>query len=222
MREMTPTVAIFGGSSVLDVSFLPKLKESFFTIACDSGYLHFLKAKIEPDLLVGDFDTLDQSVIKNPGMIIKLNPIKDDTDVFWAVKYALDHGVTRIELYGCLGQKLDHTIGNIQILSYLKDQGIQGYLYTPDNENVAFILENESLTFKPNSTGSLSVFSYNGKALGVSETNLKYTLDHQELSNSVPLGVSNEFIPQNPHPATVSVENGRLLIVAPRSSLNEK
>ncbi|MFA6829717.1 MAG: thiamine diphosphokinase [Bacilli bacterium] len=219
MKTNTETAAIFGGSSVSDVSFIRKICGLIYTVACDSGYYHFLKAECEPDSLVGDFDTLNQSMIKTPGNIIKLNPIKDDTDVFFAVKNLVSRGYKNIHLFGCLGQKIDHTIGNIQILSYLKDQGINSYLYTADNENVLFILNNEEFHFRLGSQGRISVFSLDNEAKGVDEKNLKYTLNNAVLSNSVPLGVSNEFIPQSPKEAVISVKEGKLLIFSPIDSL---
>lgn len=219
MKEQTEKAAIFGASTIHDVEFIKKIQDNYYTIACDGGYLHFLKVEVEPDLLVGDFDTLDQSLIKHPGILYKLNPVKDDTDVSWAIKNLISKGYKEIHLFGCLGQKTDHTYGNIQLLSYLKDKKIKAYLYTPDNENVIFMLDNEEIHFKKNSQGRLSVFSYTPVSKGVTEKYLKYTLNNAELNYSEPLGVSNEFIPHAPKEPYIQVKEGRLLIVAPRISL---
>lgn len=222
MKDQKIKAAIFGASTIHDVEFIKEVQKNFFTIACDGGYLHFLKAGVEPDVLVGDFDTLDQALIKHPGILYKLNPIKDDTDVSWSIKHLISKGYKEIHLFGCLGQKIDHTFGNIQLLSYLKDKKINAYIYTPDNENVMFMLDNEEIYFKPNSEGRLSVFSYTPVSKGVTEKHLKYTLNNAELNYSDPLGVSNEFIPHAPKPAYIQVKEGRLLIVAPRKSLPNK
>jgi thiamine pyrophosphokinase len=215
-QEIKDRAVIIGASAILDTSFLRTIGKDFLTVACDGGYYHFLREQAEPDLLIGDFDTLDETLVKNPGKIYKLNPIKDDTDTFWAVKFLLSEGYREIHFYGCLGQKIEHTLGNIQLLSYLSEKGIRGYLHTPDDSEVLFMLSSSYVTFRKEAHGKISVLSYDGVAHGVSETNLRYPLNKADLTSSVPLGVSNEFIGKE---ATVSVENGRLLIIAPKDSL---
>ncbi len=214
-KNIKDRACIIGASSIIDPRFLKNLDKDFLLVACDGGYYHFLKEKLEPDILVGDFDTLDENEIKNPGVISKLNPIKDDTDTFWAIKYLISKGYQEIRFYGCLGQKLDHTLANIQLLAYLKDNKVKAYLYTPDNSSVLFLLRNESISFKKEAKGKLSVFSYGKEANGVYETNLKYTLNNATLTDSVPLGISNEFIRQT---ATLTVKEGTLLVMAPTNS----
>lgn len=209
--------AIFGASSITNIDFIKIINSSFLTVACDGGYYHFLKAKCEPDILVGDFDTLNENEIKNPGIIYKLSPIKDDTDVFWAIKFLIGEGYKEIHLYGCLGQKLDHTLANIELLSFMKEKGVTAYLHSPDNSYVLFVIQNEEVSFNPRAAGRISVFSLNEKATGVYETNLKYLLNNATLTNSVPLGVSNEFIGKQ---SSIKVTSGSLLIMTDYNNLN--
>lgn len=208
---------IVGASRIIDSSFLDGIGNTFL-VAADGGYLECLKHQIEPDILIGDFDTLDYTKKKKPKSLIKLNPIKDDTDTFYAVKLLLEKGFDEIHLYGCLGGKIEHTIGNIQILSYLKDRKIKAYLHSEDDRNVLFMLEEESFTFKTRKEGMLSIFSYTDKAENVTIKNLKYNIENTELTSSIPLGISNEFIDCNQN-GFISVGKGRLLIIAPKDSV---
>ena len=58
-------------------------------IAADAGYRVCQQAGIVPDLLLGDFDSMDQPDFPN----IRRSPVeKDDTDTMLAVKTALEEG----------------------------------------------------------------------------------------------------------------------------------
>lgn len=199
---------LVGASSPLKTSFLKKVNG--FLVACDKGYEVFLEEGIEPDLLVGDFDTLDRKRIQKPRKTIVLNPIKDDTDVFFAVKWLLQESYDDFLFFGCLGGKrIEHSIANIEILSYLKEQKARARMYTNDLSQVLFVLKDEEMTFE-NESGFLSVFSQE-KGTIVSESGLKYEISDYNLDPFVPLGVSNEFLKGKK--ATLRVHGGKILIV---------
>ena len=69
---------------------------------------------------------------------------------------------------------------------------------------------NDALEFPPEMEGYLSVFCAGGTAKGVTLSGLKYELEDAELTNTFPLGVSNEFVGV---PARVSVKDGALLVL---------
>ena len=60
-------------------------------------------------------------------------------------------------------------------------------------------------------SGYLSVLCSSGAAHGVTLSNLKYPLTDYNMTSSFPIGVSNEFLPDQP--AAVSVKDGCLLLV---------
>lgn len=199
---------VVGASSPINTSFLNK-EEGFF-VACDKGYEAFLDSGKEPDLLVGDFDTLDRKRIRHPGKTIVLNPIKDDTDVFYAVKYLLGQEFDTFLFFGCLGgQRIEHSIANIEILSFLKEHNANAFMYTNDLREVLFVLKNERMVFE-GERGFISVFSQE-KGTIVSESGLKYELSGYNLNPFVPLGVSNEFL--EGQKATIEVKGGKILLV---------
>ena len=69
---------------------------------------------------------------------------------------------------------------------------------------------NGEICFDKKNDGYISVFSHSEKSSGVYISGLKYELDNAEISNTVALGVSNEFTGKN---AKIRVENGTLIIV---------
>lgn len=180
-----------------------------YVIAADAGLRCLEEAGIVPDLIVGDFDTLQYIPQKNN--VLKLPAEKDDTDMFMAVKEGIMAGYTVFHIYGGTGGRIDHTVANLQMLAYLSEKGMQGYLY--DKECVLTMITDGELVFDVVEEGYVSVFSFSERAAGVNLRNLKYELKDAVLTNRFPLGVSNEFIGRG---SSISVGEGTLLICFPR------
>jgi thiamine pyrophosphokinase len=133
---------------------------------------------------------------------------KDDTDMLAAVKIGLSMGYKQFRLYGANGGRLEHTIANIQLLKFLKEQDAVGYIM--DGNGMILLAKNETIAFKETMEGFVNVFSLNEKAHGVTIRGLKYELEKATLSNDLPVGISNEFIGKK---AEITVEDGTLLII---------
>ena len=166
-----------------------------------------------PNLVVGDFDSLGRR--PNHPNVVQLPVAKDDTDMVYALREGLDRGYRRFVLLGGVGGRLEHTLGNLQLLDWLSTQGAVGFLagektvVTALREGtVATALRNETMTFPAGLTGFWSAFCLSGQAEGVTLRNLKFELTGHTLSADFPLGVSNEFTGEA---AEVSVARGTLL-----------
>ena len=157
--------------------------------------------------MVGDFDSLGY-MPQHPN-VTRLPAEKDDTDMVFALRRGLDMGYRRFVLLGGLGGRLEHTLGNLQLLDWLSTQGAVGFL--AGEKTVVTALRDGSLTFPPAMSGYLSVLCSSGAAHGVTLSNLKYPLTDYNMTSSFPIGVSNEFLPDQP--AAVSVKDGCLLLV---------
>lgn len=176
-------------------------------LAADAGYLACRKAGVVPDLLLGDFDSMDQPA--DFDRIQRVPVEKDDTDTMLAVKTGLEQGCGEFYLYGGTGGKrLDHTLANLQTLLYLRRHGARGYLY--DNDFVWTAIENESLTVERTvEWGLLSVFCLGAPASGIDERGVQYPLTKAALSAEFPLGISNHILEDR---AKVTVRKGALLV----------
>ena len=181
------------------------LDKNDFVIGADKGYLTLMKNDIDPDLIIGDFDSS-----KMPDKLdnVIVYPVKKDfTDSALAIDYAINKGYSKILVYGAIGGLLDHTLANIAVLASATKKGIDiGFV---DNENIIFAVNNGKITFDSNATGRISVFSFGDRAEAVYEKGFLYELDNATLFADMPLGVSNEFIGKE---SSISVENGTLLI----------
>lgn len=176
-------------------------------IAADAGYLTCRKAGVTPDLLLGDFDSMNQPA--DFANVRRVPVEKDDTDTMLAIKTALEEGCGEVYLYGGTGGKrLDHTLANLQSLLYLRRRGARGYLY--DDDFLWTVIENEELTVpRTVKWGLLSVFCLGARAEGVDEIGLQYPLEDGTLTAEFPLGVSNHIVESS---ATVRVRNGVLAV----------
>lgn len=179
-----------------------------FVIAADRGYRYLEELGRVPDLVLGDFDSLGAVPVHD--QVICLPAEKDDTDTLYAVRVGLERGYTRFLLHAALGgDRLDHTIANLQTLLFLTLRGGRGWLLGGD-DTVLSVLHEEAVTFPAEQEGMLSVFCLGDRAEGVDLTGVKYPLRDACLTQDLPLGVSNEFTGV---PAGIRVRKGNLLIL---------
>ena len=175
-------------------------------VAADGGYCHLKQAGMEPHLLVGDFDSMDRPQV---GCEVVTLPVeKDDTDLLAAVKEGFARGYTHFVLLGCLGgDRLSHTLANVQLLSFIKERGGDGLLVLGGTR--VRMLKEETTTYPATQQGSCSVFAYSEQAT-LSLDGLYYPLNQGEITSAFPLGVSNHFIGKE---ATVTVHQGTIVVV---------
>ena len=197
---------IIGAGAFSARAFQPSAED--LVIAADAGYLHLQKLGREPDMVLGDFDSM-RTVPDHPN-VIRLPAEKDDTDMLHAVKIGLEMGFQRFALHGALGgERFDHSLANLQTLLYLTHHGAEGFLFG-NNGTVITAVNNGSLHLSGPKNGILSVFCMGDRAEGVRLIGLKYPLENHTLTCDMPLGVSNEFIGET---AEISVEKGTLLLI---------
>ena len=179
-------------------------------LAADGGLAHLQALGLQPDGILGDFDSL--GYIPESAKVFPVE--KDDTDAMLAVRHGLKLGYERFLLYGSLdGPRLDHTIANLQTLQFLADHDAVGYLIGIDT--VATVVKNGQIEFPPAAEGIVSVFCMGSEATGVSLSGLKYPLENATLTAGFPLGVSNHFMGQS---TCISVKDGSLLVLWSRKN----
>ena len=188
--------------------------EEDMVIAVDGGLDYCAVLNVEPDLILGDFDSLseeeyaavEQLEQQIPERVIRLQREKDETDGLAALQEGLKRGYTEFRIYAGTGGRFDHTLANIQCLLYLKNRGASGYLV--DGTGMMLVIKNEAVHFRRNLKGTLSLFSMVEESKGVTIRGMKYELEHASVRNDFPIGISNEFIGQE---AEILVEDGTLV-----------
>ena len=188
---------------------LAPIPENALTIAADGGLRHTQALGLNPDVILGDFDSL--GYVPEDSRVFPVE--KDDTDAMLAVRLGLQQGCGWFELYGALdGPRLDHTIANFQTLAFLATHHARGALIGRDY--IATVLKEESISFPAEAEGILSLFCLGGSAR-VTIEGLHYPLENGTLTPDFPLGVSNHFVGK---PARITVHDGLVLALWDRQN----
>lgn len=196
-----------------------KSKDYDIIIAIDGGLKAAESLDIIPDIVVGDFDTIDSGTLnKYAGMkeveVIRLNPEKDLTDTQSAIERALSLGADYIEIIGGTGTRLDHTIANIHTLQMMIGR-CSGAVITNENNRIR-IIEDKYVIKRQEQYGKyVSFLPLTEKVQGITLEGFKYPLKDYEfnIKTTLSLGVSNEIIEDE---ATVSLKSGRLIMIESR------
>lgn len=197
----------------------PKVPAGAFVVAADGGYDHAQALGVTPDVIVGDFDSLEGNLPAQQGRFtprtITLPALKDDPDMLSALKIGWAAGCRVFHIWGGLGGRMDHAIANIQLMALLAQRGAIGYLHGDDT--VITAIADGELAFAAHPVKRdgrmVSVFSHTDVSHDVNEPGCKYELLHGELTNTVVQGVSNEF--RDNVPARISVAQGTLIVSFP-------
>lgn len=187
-------------------------------IAVDNGLTYLAQMGIVPDYCLGDYDSLlpegkrvlEEIREEDPERVVTLPVEKNDTDTMAAVRFGLRLGFGRFDLYGTLGgERIAHTIANLQVLNFIRNNGAQGYLM--DTNQMLFLIRNETREFHEGFAGRFSMFAVEPKITGVTIRGMKYEIENAELTNDFPIGCSNEI--EAGKKASVTVGNGSALVV---------
>lgn len=149
-----------------------------------------------------------KELIKKRTKIIPLLKEKDLTDTFFAVKKATKLGATEINIFGGLGQRIDHSFANFCIAKYLSERNIEHKLIADDFE-VFIIKAGETKAIQGDIGSTVSVFPFGVERCKVSYTGLKYNLEEKYLESDYPIGISNEITAKE---CKVSVLEGCALV----------
>ena len=209
------TLIVTGGN--VNKDFLLEIidKEDFNTIiAVDNGLRILNENKIKPNHIVGDFDTVDSKILdeyKNDKSIEihEYNPIKDNTDTDIAIKLAVELKSDKIIILGAIGTRLDHVLGNIQVLKQAMDNSIECKILDENNEiqliNKTTILNKNELTKK-----YISLIPLTEKVENINLKGFKYELENGTLTIGSSLGISNEIVDEQ---AKIEFNTGVLIMI---------
>ena len=212
-------VIIISGGHIDDVFALDWVEKNQYDcmIAADSGMNFLHRNGIIPDIIAGDFDSAkEESVAYYQGLndvqVMKLNPIKDDTDTEFVIREAIRRGATEITILGATGTRLDHVLANVNLLGIGVEEDVAIELV--DKHNHIRMISDRLIIKKEEQFGDyVSVLPVKGDAKGVTLEGMKYPLDDADIACFSSLGVSNEIVDET---AKISVKQGVLLVIESR------
>lgn len=199
---------IISGSPICNISFIKSvIKKSDFIICADKGYQYAVEAGINPDLVVGDFDSCDIEA-NGDFEVISLQTHKDDTDTMHAVDVALERGYDDFLLLGALGGRFDHTFANVSALQYIHQNGATGIIAT-ENEVIEYLTIGKKI-FENRDGITFSVFPFGCQRICISITGAEYPLNNEYLESSIPMGISNVF---RSNLSSIEIYDGNAIII---------
>jgi len=199
---------------------IPKLsnwhEEDVIWVGVDKGVAYLLKHNIVPAKAFGDFDSITKQeliAIKAQLPDAEVHPSeKDETDTEIAVNWALEQNPELIRIFGGTGGRLDHFLGNIQLLLKGLDRGalieihdVQNKLYA-HREGTYTIVKDYLLPY-------VSFMPITPDVKGISLKGFKYPLEKKHIRFGDTLCISNELEVES---GTFSFDEGILMVIRSR------
>ncbi len=189
------TALIIGNGEETEKNIIENIN-SDYVICADGGLEKAKKYGIAPDLIIGDFDSVNLSVLKQYEMlnipIEKFPSEKDSTDMELAVEFAISKGYNHIVLTGATGCRLDHTLGNIMLMERCFKIGV--FITIIDNHNeMKIISDNTNLILDYKEGCYISIIPVTEFISGLSLEGFKYNLSNVNIQRGSTLCISNQI-----------------------------
>lgn len=183
-------------------------------IAVDNGVKILNELNIKPNHIVGDFDTVNKEILdlykKDTSIKIhRFNPIKDNTDTDIAIRLAVELHSDEIIIIGGIGTRIDHVLGNIQVLKYALDNKVKCKIIDENNE-IQLINKTTILNKSENDKKYISLIPLTEKIENINLKGFKYELENGKLTIGSSLGISNEILKEQ---AIIEFDNGILVMI---------
>jgi thiamine pyrophosphokinase len=157
---------------------LDYLKKASVIVCCDGSTGNLLNAGMIPDAIVGDMDSLEDSLAERFADRIFIDDNQESNDLTKAVEWCRGSGYDDIVIVGATGKREDHTIGNISLLAeYSKHVRIRMITDTG-----IFLPFHENCRVETFPGQQISVFSINPET-EISSSGLRFPLIRRKLKN---------------------------------------
>ncbi len=206
---------MLGGEA--SASSAPVLPRHDIVIAADSGLQWATIVGLQPDLVVGDMDSVDSAALaraEQAGTAVYRHPAaKNQTDMELALRAAIQRGAEHITVVGGGGGRLDHLLGNLALLAHLDFGSVDVVAHLPPA--LVTVVRSRRVELQGQVGDYVSLFAMGAPAMGICTSGLRYELSNGELAPGSTLGVSNELTTTH---AGIEVASGVVLAIQPRVS----
>ena len=186
-------------------------------IAADSGMNFLHRNHIVPNVIAGDFDSVSSESLEyfqklKEVEVLRLNPIKDDTDTEYVIREAIRRGAKEITILGATGTRLDHVLANMYLLGIGFENNVSISIVDTHNR-IRMISQSLTIAKEKQFGDYVSVLPVAGTAYDVTLKGMKYPLQDAVLQQFSSVGVSNEIVGEV---AEITVTEGTLLVIESR------
>lgn len=185
-----------------------------YIIAIDKGLeaVHILG--VNPDYVVGDFDSVTPGIVDEykESIVKRYSSMKDDTDTQLGIELALSLSPTQMIILGGTGTRLDHTLANVSLLLIPHAQGVDASII--DGNNKVYLVNSKKKIVKKELYGDYySLIPLTEKVVGVTLKGFKYPLNKATIGMGQSIGISNEVIDEE---AYIDIEEGIIIAIEAR------
>jgi thiamine pyrophosphokinase len=187
--------------------------ENTLIIAADGGAGNCFNLKLMPDIVIGDMDSINIGIIEKLNIehktikFISSSTEKDESDTQLAVDYAARRGINNILIVGAIGDRIDHSLANLFLLSSPLYEALNIKILAGSYE---IFTSNKSLNIEGEPGKTLSIFSLTPYTFFIKTSGLKYKLKNEKLFFSPVRGLSNIFLGNK---AKLDIKEGTLLLI---------
>lgn len=205
------TALIVGNGEETDKRIIENIKYDYL-ICADGGLEKVSNYGIIPDIIIGDFDSVDGNVLKQYESKIPVKKFpseKDFTDMELAVELAISKGYKNIILTGASGSRLDHTLGNILLMEKYFKNGVSISIIDNNNE-MKIISDNAELFIEYKEGYYISIIPITESIQGLCLEGFKYNLDNVDVKRGSTLCISNQI---KDNKGKITLRKGRAIVI---------
>lgn len=190
--------------------------EDVLWMGVDKGVAYLLEQSIKPTKAFGDFDSISSQELANIKVHLPDAEVfpseKDETDTEIAINWALEQKPDLIRIFGGTGGRLDHFLGNIQLLLKGLERHILIEIHDVQNQLFAVNEGNYSIA-KDGSFPFISFMPVTPDVKGITLKGFKYPLEKKHIRFGDTLCISNELEVES---GTFSFDEGILMVIRSR------
>ncbi|MDR6882822.1 thiamine diphosphokinase [Bacillus sp. 3255] len=188
------------------------IQEADVLVGSDRGALFLIQHGYEPDISMGDFDSVtaeELDLIRSSSRsFIECDPVhKDLTDTEMAFNWALDRHPDHILILGALGTRFDHSLANVHLLRKSTELGISCSIIDANNH---ILVMNQSTRVERGRYSHISLLPLSLEVTGITLHGFQYPLHQATLVIGQSLGISN--ILTEPE-GLIEISSGLLLVI---------
>jgi thiamine pyrophosphokinase len=177
-QQNSYTVIVADGNFPVHERPLGYLKNAGRIICCDGGAENLIKSGYIPDAIVGDMDSLNESIAGRFQDRIFRNSNQETNDLTKSVEWCAERGFTDLVIIGATGKREDHTIGNISLLAeYIRYASVK--IVTDTGILLALTKSSGISSFHGQQVSIFSIDPYTE----ITSEGLRYPLEGKKLTN---------------------------------------
>jgi thiamine pyrophosphokinase len=197
-----PLVIVANGEFPKNSIPLEVLSNAKYIIACDGAIDKLVKNGCNPNLIIGDLDSISAKSMKKYKDIIFEISNQSENDLRKAINYAKENNINEISIVGSTGDREDHLIGNI--FSLFNYPNIKIIIFT---DTGTFELINKSQKIKSFNGQKISIFTLDNTII-IESKHLKYNFNKTNISNLFSATLNESIY----HYFILNISHGNLLI----------